>query len=173
MNYMNKFFLALEKMTQIACFTFMCIIVISMACQVGFRYLLNSPLTHTDEISLMALTWLTFIGMAWLYRRQEHITVELVPVEGSITLWKRLIHLFIQVTVIIIMMIIIGQIIEAAPRALNVKLGTLEISRFTQHYLPLLIGGILVVLFAIEHSLNAILGRPMISPDHHSHTLEN
>lgn len=155
----------LEKLTEIICLSFMAVIVVAMAGQVFFRYVLNVPLAHTDEVSLMALTWLTFIGAAWIYRRREHITVELIAQSTSVTAIKKALDIFGQVVVAVVLIIILSQVLELLPRAMKLKLGTLELSRFTMHYLPLLLGCVLIILFALEHILKVLYSVPEHKPD--------
>lgn len=51
---------------------------------VVFRYLLNSPLSWTEEASLIAFAWLLFLGAAICARDNTHILIDLVsPRPGS------------------------------------------------------------------------------------------
>lgn len=56
-------------------------IVLSSA-QVIARYFLNSPLAWVEEVSVVILIWMTFIGSAWLVRKDQHIRVELLEELG-------------------------------------------------------------------------------------------
>ncbi|MDF2368579.1 TRAP transporter small permease [Sneathiella sp.] len=153
----------IERISNIACFLFMAVIVASMSCQVFFRYILDIPLTHTDEISQMALTWLTFIGAGWLYRTQHHITVDLISFGDDMSLTKKIITISVHLAIAVTVAVILLQLIGLSPRALKVELGTLGVSRFTMHFLPLLIGGAVIILFAIERILATILGKKIVN----------
>ncbi|MEW5423302.1 TRAP transporter small permease [Amorphus sp. 3PC139-8] len=48
------------------------------AAQVVSRYFLNSPLPWVEEVSAIILIWMTFIGSAWLVRKDQHVRVELL-----------------------------------------------------------------------------------------------
>lgn len=51
---------------------------------VGFRYLLNLPLSWTEEASLIAFSWLLFIGAAIAARENAHVLIDLfAPEPGS------------------------------------------------------------------------------------------
>ncbi|MBJ3777659.1 TRAP transporter small permease [Acuticoccus mangrovi] len=51
---------------------------------VVFRYLLDSPLSWTEEASLIAFAWLLFLGAAICARENMHILIDLVtPRAGS------------------------------------------------------------------------------------------
>jgi TRAP-type C4-dicarboxylate transport system permease small subunit len=51
------------------------VITASMALQVFFRYVLNSSLSWSEEVSIWALVWLVFIGSVVLMREWEHINI--------------------------------------------------------------------------------------------------
>ncbi|MCF3935253.1 TRAP transporter small permease [Acuticoccus sp. M5D2P5] len=51
---------------------------------VVFRYIFNSPLSWTEEASLIAFAWLLFLGAAICARENVHILIDLVaPRPGS------------------------------------------------------------------------------------------
>ncbi|RLA29525.1 MAG: hypothetical protein DRR15_16200, partial [Gammaproteobacteria bacterium] len=52
------------------------------------------------------------------------------------------------------------QILDLAPLVARLKIGTLQVSRFTLHFLPLLISCVLIVLFASSQIVSSILARP-------------
>jgi TRAP-type C4-dicarboxylate transport system permease small subunit len=54
----------------------MVVIVVSMAMGVLFRDLLDAPLAWTNDLGVLALLWLTFIGASALYKEQGHIAVD-------------------------------------------------------------------------------------------------
>ncbi len=54
----------------------MATIVVSMAAGVAFRSLLDHSLAWTNELGVLALVWMTFLGASALYKRRAHIAVE-------------------------------------------------------------------------------------------------
>ncbi len=46
--------------------------------EVVMRYFLNSPTTWTVEISRFALLYITFLGAAWVLKREGHVKVDIV-----------------------------------------------------------------------------------------------
>ena len=80
---MNKYIESYSSICQIIAtglrylaFLAVVLIVLSLGAQVCFRYLLQLPLEHTDELAQTSLVWLTFIGAAALYREGGHVTVD-------------------------------------------------------------------------------------------------
>ncbi len=51
-------------------------IVVSTALGVLFRDLLDAPLAWANDLGVLALLWLTFIGASALYKEQGHIAVD-------------------------------------------------------------------------------------------------
>lgn len=51
------------------------IIAIAMILQVFFRYVINSSLSWSEELSVWSLVWLVFIGSVVLIRKWEHIHI--------------------------------------------------------------------------------------------------
>lgn len=47
---------------------------------VWYRYVLNSPLSWTEQVCGIVFVWITFLGAAVLYRRVLHIAVDMVVV---------------------------------------------------------------------------------------------
>jgi len=45
---------------------------------VVFRYMLNAPLTWTDELALIAFVWLVFIGAGVCTRNRSHMGIDMV-----------------------------------------------------------------------------------------------
>jgi TRAP-type transport system small permease protein len=73
----------------------MCIIVFL---GVFFRYVLGDPLTWTEEIARLCLVWITFLGTYLAYRRNLHISIDVVQKRLSRNA-RRIIHLIVLVLV--------------------------------------------------------------------------
>lgn len=54
------------------------VIVLSVFLQVFFRYVLQSPLSWTEELSRSCLIWLTFVGSALAIRAKGHFVLEIL-----------------------------------------------------------------------------------------------
>lgn len=55
-------------------------IMLSICLEVFMRYFLNRPLVWVIEMSEYALLYITFLGTAWLLRREGHVTVDILLV---------------------------------------------------------------------------------------------
>lgn len=58
--------------------TLIMVIVVSVFLQVFFRYVLQAPLSWTEELARSCLIWLTFIGSALAIRAKGHFALEIV-----------------------------------------------------------------------------------------------
>lgn len=58
----ETFCVVLEKVTKAVCVLLMLIIVAAMTAQILFRYVFDYPLSYTDEVCLVSMSWLTFVG---------------------------------------------------------------------------------------------------------------
>lgn len=153
---MNKYIESYSSICQIIAtglrylaFLAVVLIVLSLGAQVCFRYLLQLPLEHTDELAQTSLVWLTFIGAAALYREGGHITVDCLSDLFSEQI-SRYLAITVEVTITFILCLLIVQIFETQSVMQRVTYGTLGFSKFTLHFLPLLISCLATVLFNIE-----------------------
>lgn len=51
-------------------------IVVSVFCQVVFRFLINQPLAWTEELARYSLVWLTFLGAAYAASLKGHVSID-------------------------------------------------------------------------------------------------
>lgn len=79
--------------------------------QVILRYVFNAPLPWTEEVSGMALVWMTFIGAIGLARRNLHARVELLEDVAGGAHWHRLLELGLDLlSVAFLVVVTIGAI---------------------------------------------------------------
>lgn len=53
-------------------------IMMAVSVKIVFRYLLMARLIGVDEIAEIALLYITFLGSAWLLRREGHVNLDLL-----------------------------------------------------------------------------------------------
>ena len=73
----------------------MVLMVVSVALQIFFRYVLNSPLPWPEELCGFLIIWLTFLIADVLYKRESHNSVDFITRKLSETA-QRNIHLGIH-----------------------------------------------------------------------------
>lgn len=145
---------ALSKFLTVVAFASLAIIVLALAGQVLFRYLLRAPLTHSDEIAQIALVWLTFAGAALLYRERGHVEIDFV-VEKLSPRSARVVFVAIELAVLASMVMICVQVLQVRPVMQQVIYGTLQLPKFWLHFAPLFVSAVATVVFAIESITNA------------------
>ncbi len=73
LTFLDRLLGRLEWLVAALC---MVTIVVSTALGVLFRDLLDAPLAWANDLGVLALLWLTFIGASALYKEQGHIAVD-------------------------------------------------------------------------------------------------
>ena len=58
------------------CYTLLGALVVTTSLQVFTRYVLNAPLTWTEELARMFFTWINFLGAALIVKRSSHISID-------------------------------------------------------------------------------------------------
>ncbi len=58
------------------CYSFLVLLVVITSLQVFTRYVLNAPLSWTEEAARMVFTWIIFIGAALIVKRGSHISID-------------------------------------------------------------------------------------------------
>lgn len=73
-----------------------------------FRFVLLDPLTWTEEVGRLSLVWVTFLGTYLAYRRNLHISIDVIRKRTS---WRtqRIIHLVSIVLVGLFMVMLVAQ----------------------------------------------------------------
>ena len=139
----------LAKALAIVALASLATIVVALAGQVLFRYLLRAPLTHSDEIAQTALVWLTFTGAAFLYRERGHVEIDFL-VDKLSPRAARVVSVIIELTILASMVMICVQVLQSRDVMQRVIYGTLQLPKFWLHFVPLLVSAIATVAFAIE-----------------------
>ena len=65
----------LDRLAQWLAIALVGVIAVAMILQVFFRYVVNSSLSWSEELSVWSLVWLVFIGSVVLIRNWEHISI--------------------------------------------------------------------------------------------------
>lgn len=135
------------------------LLVIAMAVQVGGRHLFLRGIPFTDEIAQISLTWMVFLAAPWVYRMNQHITVQ-IPLIDPNSGGGRALQVAVHALVIYLMVEVVRIGMGMAPMMSRIFPGSLPISRFQMHFLPLMIGAGLIVIFAAEAIVRIVTGAP-------------
>jgi len=75
---------------------------------VVFRYVLGDPLTWAEEVGRLSLVWVTFLGAYLAYRRNVHISIDLIRTRTSRGT-QRIIHLVSMILIGLFMAMLLVQ----------------------------------------------------------------
>lgn len=73
----------LIRIEQVVAVLLLATIVITMGAQVFCRYVLQSPLSWSEEIARLAMIWLTFVAAGFVSAKHQHIAVDLIGDEPA------------------------------------------------------------------------------------------
>lgn len=82
----------LDRYTSVGCVALFAAILVIMVCQVAFRYVLNAPLTWTEELARYCFIWACYLGAPVATRRGNHVAIVFVAerlprVPGNLLAW--------------------------------------------------------------------------------------
>lgn len=63
---------------QLLAIALLSVVIVTMAAQVIWRYVLQSPLSWSEEVARLAMIWLTFIAASFVLATRQHIVVDLI-----------------------------------------------------------------------------------------------
>jgi TRAP-type C4-dicarboxylate transport system permease small subunit len=139
-------------------------IVVIVFWQVFGRYVLNSSPTWTESLALVLVLYVTLIGAAVGVRDAGHIGMEsllvLLP-ESARNRIELLIHFLVMAFGVA--MIYNGFVLGSSVASYKIpNLGLPEVVR----YVPLVLSGVLVISFSIEHVIALVQGKEVVPSWH-------
>jgi TRAP-type C4-dicarboxylate transport system permease small subunit len=154
----------LARLGMYACVAGLIAIVTVVAWQVFGRYVLNSSPTWAENLALVLILYVTLIGAAVGVRDAGHIGMDslLVMVPERI---RNRIELLIHVLVAAfgVFMAYNGYVLGAS--VADYKLPNIHLPEWIR-YVPLVISGVLIVLFSIEHFIANLRGEEVVPAWH-------
>jgi len=93
----------INQIEKVISFSLVISTVIFTGLQVFFRYILNAPLSWTEELSRITLVWLVFWGSAIATRRKKHLSISFF-----IDLLPKKIRIYIEVFNQLLLIIFLG-----------------------------------------------------------------
>ena len=76
MRNINKTENGFQKISDYAGISFLCALVIAVAIQVFFRYILNNPLPWPEELARYLFIWITYMGLVKVVRENSHYRID-------------------------------------------------------------------------------------------------
>ena len=127
-------------------------LVLIIACvsyQVFGRYVLNNTPTWAESLALLLVLYVTMLGCAVGVRDAGHIGMELLgPVLP--TTWQRPMEILIHLITLLFGVLLAWNCALMFESVAGYKIPTLGLSE-SWRYVPMVIAGLLIVLFSIEH----------------------
>jgi TRAP-type transport system small permease protein len=121
-----------------------CIVFISVV----FRYVLNSPLTWSEELASLLFAWLTFIGAYVGFRTRSHISIDTLMIFLPPAV-RRGVARLVDICVLLLLALFVWQGIKITVTTWSLEFPAMEISR-GYLYLALPIGAALMAIGIIE-----------------------
>ena len=140
------------------------VIVAVVFYQVFGRYVLNSSPTWTENFALVLVLYVTLIGAAVGVRDAGHIGMESLLVLVPDTLRNR-IELLIHALLIVFGAAMIYNGLLLGQSVLSYKIPNLALPEAVR-YVPLVISGVLIILFSIEHIVALLQGKEVVPSWH-------
>lgn len=161
---MTRFCAATAKLALMIAVAGLCLIVAAVAIQVFGRYVLNDTPTWAEAGALVLVIWVTMLGAAVGVRDAGHIGMDSILVLVPDWIRNR-VELLIHVLVCIfgVAMAYNGWVLGAS--VAPYKLANINLSEGVR-YVPLVISGVMVVLFSIEHFVALLRGEEVVPSWH-------
>lgn len=146
----------LDRTTEVFTITLMSVMVLIAIWQVFTRFVLDSPSTVSEEFLRFSLIWLTMVGGAYVYGKNQHLAVVFLarkfPQKSQI-----FITLFVEACVMVfsIAILILGGF-TAFQNAVGQVSPALRLP-MEYLYLSLVVGGVLFLLYSIINLTELII----------------
>lgn len=151
---MNKVFSYLEKFLSFLIVVLISIMVIFIFSQVVARFILNMPLSWTEEISRHIMIWMAFIATSVAYRHGAHLSIDLLAT--SLKPKARLVlRIFFLVIIIGFLVFMVRYGIELTQKTVNQRSSSLQY-RMSYVYLVVPTSGVIMIIFSIEKIINLL-----------------
>lgn len=115
---------------------------------VWYRYVLGAPLAWTEQISRILFVWVTFLGSAVLYRRMIHIVIDMLVIMLPAPL-QRLVYWVNQALILVFALMLLWFGGKLAIDNLGQTFGALEITP-SSFYFAAPVSAALILLYWVE-----------------------
>ncbi len=122
--------------------------VVLIATQVCFRYVLNEPLAWTEEVARHLMIWSALLGAAVAYRRKGHLGMDILVMHFP-ALWQRRVEIVLQALSIGFFGILVVHGIPLVERTMRQFSSAIRIP-MGYIYASIPVGSAFILLFAVE-----------------------
>ena len=137
-----------EKSIKVLMAALIAAMVVLIATQVGFRYVLNEPLSWTEEVARHLMIWAGLLGAAVAYRRKGHLGMDILVMHLSKP-WRRGVEMILQVLSIGFFGILVIHGIPLVERTMRQFSSAIRIP-MGYIYASIPAGAALILLFSME-----------------------
>lgn len=123
------------------------IVVITLAA-VWTRYVMNAPLSWTEQVSRIMFVWVTFLGAAVLYRQRLHITIDMF-IQMLPNALRKLMYWVVELSVLAFIVVFLIYGYRLSVTTLGQTFGALDITPAT-FYFAAPVSAALMIVFFIE-----------------------
>ncbi len=156
MHKLLSVFDVLELASKVATAVLIAGMVILIAAQVGFRYILNQPLAWSEEVARHLMIWAALFGAAVAYRRKGHLGMDIL-VSWLDRTWQARVDGLLQVLsigffglLVVHGMPLVERTMRQFSSAIRIPMGYV--------YSAIPVGAALIVLFALERLIRLAQG---------------
>ncbi|MBK7660078.1 MAG: TRAP transporter small permease [Betaproteobacteria bacterium] len=157
---LGRFNAALSRYALYACVAGLAAIVAVVAFQVFGRYVMNDSPTWTENLALVLILYVTLIGAAVGVRDAGHLGMDSLLVLASAE-WQRRLGIAIHVCVGTFGALMAWNGAVLGESVMSYKLANIDLPESVR-YVPLVISGLLIVLFSVEHAI-ALVRRTQVT----------
>ncbi len=145
----------LDRLSRVAVIVFVGTITVVMLAQVFFRYVINSSLQWSEELSIWALIWMVFIGSAVIMKDWAHINIptftNLIPIKI-----RPFFLIFGKLATIVFLAAVIWFGFKVFNQDFHARSSSLSMStKWAKLSIP--VGGVLMMIFAINATMHDLI----------------
>ncbi len=146
-KYLDKFFFLLGELEIIISGLLFGVIIVVMFLQIFSRYLLKNPLIWPEELSIMLMVWMVYIGASYTLKKNRHLTLNFImdKVSPKISNW-----IYIGIDLLILVFLFYAVWGAWLLQPLMSRNTTVALRIPTNYYsMALIAGAILMILYLI------------------------
>jgi len=77
-NYLRSFLETINHFVESLCSLLLVAMVLIIVVSVGFRYLLNAPISWSEEVAIVILVWFGWLSVATAVYRHTHMAIDVI-----------------------------------------------------------------------------------------------